>query len=163
MNVREIKSDLAKKKNKGGLTMLFIQGDFESVKTEMKKKRKSLVDEVNSIKRFYKKELCIPNHQHTKLVEKEHLIKVYSVTQVLPVRIGSLVINYKALTAFMKKVKRFETSLEVSESEVKLHYWMFGRKNRTKGTLTLNDLSIHFKDFTDIPVAEWEVEEVASY
>ncbi len=132
--------------------MLLVNGDFEKVKAEMKEAYKAKADVARALKKLHKKPYERPVFVNQKIDALEKLQGIYKVSQVLPVRIEGLIINYKLFNAYIKKLRGFkvELFLFLEDEFLVLEY----QKDQTKGLLELRDLSQYFKGFDHIPCAE---------
>jgi hypothetical protein len=137
--------------------MLTVNGDFEEVKKQIKTANQTLTKELREVKKAEKEDVKANGRStkfQTKIEKLEFLIKFYSVSKMLPVRIEGIIINYKLYSDFMKKVKDLHTDTVVNPNEVVVQYWKLNRIRETKGELTLHDISPYFKDFNNIPSTE---------
>lgn len=137
--------------------MLEVKGDFEKVKREMVRKTLRVKSEIRAYKKKIKelnKEKPVKTEKivyfQNKIDGQEALLKIYNTGKVVPVQVGSIVINYKALVNFMKKIDDFTVGARLKENSLQVSYF----KNASKGTLELFDLSSFFEGFDCIPVAE---------
>lgn len=64
-----------------------------------------------------------------------------------PRAIGSIVINYRLYERFMKKLKGFQVTEQVSDEKLIVKY----RKGSNNGTLELMDISKHFEGGSEFP------------
>lgn len=76
-------------------------------------------------------------------------IPIYSVSKVLPVKYGGLIINGKLLKAYVKKLKGFEIKVQSDEEKFILRYGK--ERGKYTGRLELYDLSEFFQGFPNIP------------
>lgn len=147
-----------------------VNGSIEKVKAEMKQKAHLLGIEIKAIKIKYKGALkekkerpalvdsvILENYQ--KKIDKLEEKKLFYGSSIIPVKVDSVIINFKLYEIFMNKVKDFNPVIEVSTG-ILIHYRTGVVKS--KGRLELYDLSHHFEDFNSIPIAEI-VDEVESY
>ncbi|MFT4415300.1 hypothetical protein ACLM5H_15675 [Fredinandcohnia humi] len=129
-----------------------VIGDFEKVKSEMKKANKSISDEIKAIKKPYRRNT--PHHVQHRIDYLASKGRIYSVSKVLPVRIDGIVINFKLYEAFMKKLKDFETNVLSTPEGIVVQYWKRRSLAQGKGLFKLYDLNKYFKGFEHIPNAE---------
>jgi hypothetical protein len=87
----------------------------------------------------------------TKVNRLEMDLKIYSVKYVLPVKIGGLIINYKLLTDFLKKIKKFDVDFRIEDGNLIVEY---SQIKGNKGILHLGDLTPYYRDFHSIPLVE---------
>ncbi|MGM0776946.1 MAG: hypothetical protein ACQEXE_10280 [Bacillota bacterium] len=78
----------------------------------------------------------------------DRLLRFYS-SKTFPVRVGSIVIDYKIFQSMMKKLKGFETELILTDYSLRLRY----RKTGNKGIMELLDIQSYFEGFQHIPRA----------
>lgn len=81
-----------------------------------------------------------------KINELEQFIKTFSKSNMQPVKIEGIVINFKLYERFMKKLKSFHIEQELKDNKLFVHY----NNGSSKGTLTLEDISEHFPDTSKI-------------
>jgi hypothetical protein len=83
--------------------VLIVVTEFvEKIKAEMKEASKVTAENINNLKKPYKR-IGIPAHVQRKIADLEFKVNLYSVSKVLPVRIEGVIINYKIYSAFIKK------------------------------------------------------------
>ncbi|MES1045311.1 hypothetical protein FOA22_12610 [Heyndrickxia oleronia] len=90
-----------------------------------------------------------PTRLEREMKRNDLLNHMYSVSKTIPVKIGGLIINYKFLSSYLKKLKNHTVEIEMGESRILISY----EKHRSKGQLVLEDLSFYFRDFKHIPSA----------
>lgn len=131
--------------------MIVVNGGTDKVKAEMKKAAAAITDEIKEIKAKYKKEKVkkLPKDAEAKIEALERTKGMYGVSNILPVRVGEIVINFKLYETFMKKIKDFQIDMTVSDECVQVDY----RKGQAQGTLVLEDMSSYFGGFEHIPLA----------
>lgn len=81
--------------------------------------------------------------------ERDHIASYFKVSVMLPVRIGTIVINYKLYELMLKKLDGFKVKCELKEDKLQLNY----RSNSSIGTLELYDISNQISGLKNIPVA----------
>ncbi|MDF2902397.1 MAG: hypothetical protein K0S25_35 [Bacillus sp. (in: firmicutes)] len=119
----------------------------------MKQASKSTSEIISNMKKPYRR-VSMPSHVKRKLDELEFKVDMYSVSKVIPVRIEGVIINYKIYSAFIKKLKGFNTNLTVTSEGIALSYWKEGIRNQGKGVLQLYNISEYFEGFEHIPEAK---------
>ncbi len=131
-----------------------VNGSFESLKKEMKQASQSKKDEIKAIKKRMK--VIKPDIQNKLLMQKnieklEVFTKIMFVpSKVLPVKMGSIVINYKAYRAFVKKIENFPKEEALVGDILRIEY---KTGEHSKGYVEFADLSSYFDGFNHIPVA----------
>ncbi|PTY76237.1 hypothetical protein B5V89_18675 [Heyndrickxia sporothermodurans] len=125
-----------------------VSGDLEKAKAEMKQKAQGYKNAEKALRKLHKKDKLIPAHVQTKLDNLVRLQKIYSASWVVPVKVGGIIINYKVLQAYLKKLKKFNLKIAVSDDRLTLTY-----KQDQKGYIELYDMSKYFHDFKHIPSA----------
>lgn len=128
-----------------------IESDLDGLKTEMKLKTAIIKESIKALKRLRKKEKALPVETQRKIALLDNQLNMYSVSKVLPVRVGQIVINYALYKKMLPKWKGFDVSLRLTGDRLLVEYKNNGSTN---GVFTLLDMSQHFKDFKHIPVAE---------
>lgn len=132
--------------------MLQVNSNFEAVKTEMKQKTDRIKDSIKNLKRMQKEtkkgpqssEKIIKYQKDIDLLENEK--RFYNASSVLPVKVGTLVINYKIYEKYIKALKGVQL-------EELAGYDSFKVSHQT-GYIELIDLSDKFDGFQNIPFAE---------
>ncbi|MFY2158214.1 hypothetical protein ACOSZF_21690 [Cytobacillus firmus] len=129
-------------------------GSFELLKKEMKQASQGKKDEVKAIK---KKMKDIKPGVKTKLDMQREIegIECYTKTmfapsKVLPVRVGSIVLNYKAYCAFAKKIEGLRKTESLTDDLLKIEY---KTGEHSRGYVEFTDLSSYFEGFQHIPRA----------
>ncbi|MFB7301700.1 hypothetical protein [Heyndrickxia sporothermodurans] len=125
-----------------------VSGDLEKVKAEMKQKAQGYKATERAIKKLHKGVKVLPAVDQKRLDNLEHLQKIYSASWVLPVKVEGIIINYKVLQAYLKKLEKFNLKISVSDDCLTLTY-----KQDQKGYIELYDMTKYFHDFKHIPVA----------
>lgn len=120
--------------------------ELELLKEEMKTAKAIKTYSPVFIKNRFKKNY---DQQQMEMRRNNFLLHVYSISKTMPVKIGNLIINYKFLSAFLKKLKGYMVNLEIKETSVLLTY----QKGKSTGEIILQDLSYYFEGFQHIPVA----------
>ncbi|WP_370222037.1 hypothetical protein [Cytobacillus sp.] len=120
--------------------------DAEAFKNELKEARVLKTSRSAAIDKQYK-----DNYSGAK--ERAHeinnrLLRLYS-AKTFPVRVGSIVIDYKIFQSMIKKLKGYETELTLTDYSLRLRYWKTGNK----GILELLDIQSYFEGFQHIPRA----------
>jgi len=140
--------------------MLKMKNDFANVKAEMSAKEKQIKESIKAVNKRHKekekkaKQRVNMSQADKRLIEQlTHRAKYYSTSSVLPVKVGEIIINYKILPSFLKKLDGYETALQVLDRELVLHYWKKSTLTHGKGVLRLYDLTEYFYDFTHVPEA----------
>lgn len=134
--------------------MLEVKEDcFSDLKNELKAFQQISKENIKQLKKPYRNKL-IPSHTQNRIDKAEFLINLYSVSKTTPVKVGEVIINYKLFTAYLKKLKGFNTSIAVLNDGVVIQYWKPGNLNFGKGIVKLYDLSEYFVGFQNIPIAD---------
>jgi len=120
------------------------EGSLAEVKAEMAETKKAIQSRLKG----YRKSKAA----RKEISRLERVIELYAVSRFIPVRIGSIVINYKLLESFMRKTKDLRLSLEIEGSKVLIHY--VGTMDRRTGFLELYDMTEYYADLKSIPTAE---------
>lgn len=116
----------------------------KALKAKMKQWTK---DEKKKAKEEDRKEEKPPKEWEEKLGELSSLQAICS--QVIPVKIESITVNYKLIQGVLKKLKDFEVDIKVVERELIMTY----KRNREKGRVHLYDISHYFTEFKHVPEA----------
>lgn len=131
--------------------MIWItDGSVVEVKAEMKAMKKALQLKLKECKTQLKGTTGLDRTLRKREVARlERQIELYAVSRFIPVRLGSIVINYKLLTELDKKMKDIRFSLEVKDEKLVLQY-----EGRTgKGLFQLYDMAKYYGDLEHIPAA----------
>lgn len=128
-----------------------IESDLEGLKNEMKQKTANIKEVIRSLKRIPEKGKSLSVETQKKIALLDNQLNMYSVSKVLPVRVGQIVINYALYKKMLPKWKGFDVSLRLTGDRLLVEYKNNGSTN---GVFTLLDMSQYFKDFKHIPVAE---------
>jgi hypothetical protein len=143
--------------------LTIVSGSAEKVKAEMKQVAKWKADEIKDVKKGIKawkdrekkaakeekrKENSPPKEFDQQLGELEKLKELYSSSR-LPVRVGDITIDFKAYQKAVAKLQGFEFDIKLTSDEMIMRY----KKQKSKGSVYLFDISIHFKELQFIPVA----------
>lgn len=106
--------------------------------------------------RFFKKELkqlkkgesnySSINKVQNEINELEQFIKKFSKSNMQPVKVEGIVINFKLYERFMKKLKTFHVEQELKDDKLFVYY----SNDSSKGTLILEDISEHFPNTSKI-------------
>ncbi|MDK7664370.1 hypothetical protein [Cytobacillus oceanisediminis] len=120
--------------------------DAEAFKNELKEARVLKTSRSAAIDKLYKGNYSGAKERAHEI--NERLLRLYS-TKTFPVRIGSIVIDYKIFHSLIKKLKGYETELTLTDYSLRLRYWKTGNK----GILELLDIQSYFEGFQHIPRA----------
>lgn len=132
-----------------------VSGSFEDLKREMKQASDLKKQEIKSWKKKLKdsksntdKRLAIERN----IEKEEKFTKIMFVpSKVLPVKVGGIVINYKAYQSFVKKIERLESQISLSGGCLRIDY-KTGRYS--KGYVEFADLREYFEGFVSLPEAK---------
>jgi hypothetical protein len=133
-----------------------VEGSIKDIKEEMKAAKKEAQKQLSGYKKKYFKRgyFTGPEHVKSSMTWLEILVKVYTVSSVIPVQIEDKIFNYKLLNDFQKKLKGFYTSVEIDGYTLILRYGK--RPGDYTGQLQLYDITEYFKTLQKIPKAEIE-------
>ncbi|NYV67258.1 hypothetical protein HYI36_18465 [Bacillus sp. Gen3] len=123
-----------------------LSTDMKLLKEEMRTVKVIKTFSKTVIGKRYKND---PTRLEREMKRNDLLNHMYSVSKTIPVKIGDLIINYKFLSSYLKKLKNHTVEIEIGESSILISY----EKHRSKGQLVLEDLSFYFRDFNHIPNA----------
>lgn len=129
-------------------------GSFEDLKKEMKQANQAKKADIKVIKKKIK--VVKPDVQ-TKMLMNKNIEKLeaftktmYVSSKVLPVKIGSIVLNYKAYCAFAKKIEGLRKTESLTDDLLKIKY---KTGEHSRGYVEFTDLSSYFEGFQHIPRA----------
>jgi len=130
------------------------EGSLAEVKAEMAETKKAIQSRLKGYRKTcYERGRFIGSKAERKEISRlERVVELYAVSRFIPVRIGSIVINYKLLESFMRKTKDLRLSLEIEGSKVLIHY--VGTMDRRTGFLELYDMTEYYVDLKSVPTAE---------
>ena len=128
--------------------MKIILGNFEDLKEEMKMFHDDVKKKIKSLENVRKEKKYLNEEDQQKLKELETLKYLYNPSKVLPVKIADLVVNYKVLTSFLKKIKKIPHDIDFEDEYLVVRYQV---NSHAYGHLMLNDLSKYFRDFQNSP------------
>ena len=129
-----------------------ISGSSETAKKELKKVLASEKARATEIKKKYPakdRDLSIGRQIST----IEDFIQDFRVSAMSPVRVGDIVINYKAYEKLIKKLNGFDVNCVVENGSLLVSY----STRNVSGSMELFDLSCHLKSMESIPEAVIEV------
>jgi len=130
-----------------------VNGSFEQLKAEMKHNQEIVKRQIKELEKERKQKKYLTESEQKRLQELEKLFRLYTPSKVLPVRIEStdLIIDSKIYQSFMKKIKGFSFEITVIADSLRIRY---KSAFQSQGYIEFYDLSPHFADFQNIPVAE---------
>ncbi len=127
-----------------------LEMTLDPLKEEMNEAKKLKIKTSSAIEKRYGK-----GYRYEDEVKRNEVYKmVYSISKTLPVRVGSIIINYKLYQSFNRKLKGFETQVLLKGDCLELHYWK--PFSKSKGILIFNDLTGYFNEFKHLPIARIE-------
>jgi len=129
-----------------------ISGSIEKAKKELKKLLASEKARAAEIKKKYPardRELSIGRQ----ISAIEDFIHRFRVSEMSPVRVGDIVINYKIYENLMKKLNGFAIDCELQYDKLIVFY----SARNVSGSMQLFDLSCYLKNMEAIPEAVIEV------
>ncbi|RAK21117.1 hypothetical protein B0I26_10369 [Anoxybacillus vitaminiphilus] len=131
--------------------MKIISGNFENLKSEMKLHLENVKRKIKIYESERKRKKYLNEYEQKKLQELYNLKRIYTPTNVLPVKINgtNLVIDFKIYQSFMKKIQPFTFQIITSSNRLCIEYQT---DTHSKGCLELYDLSSFFSNFQNIPV-----------
>lgn len=125
-----------------------IGGSSDSAKKELKKLLASEKARAAEIKKKYPakdRELSI----RRQISAVEDFIHRFRVSEMAPVQVGDIVINYKIYENLMKKLTGYKVACEVENGSLLVSY----TNGKASGSMELYDLSGHLKSMETIPEA----------
>lgn len=122
--------------------------DAEALKDELKEAKVLKTSRPAAIDKQYKGNYSGARKRAHEI--NDRLLRFYS-SKTFPVRVGSIVIDYKIYQSMVKKLKGFETEIILTDYSLRMLYWKTGTRN--KGILELSDIQSYFEGFQNIPDA----------
>jgi hypothetical protein len=128
---------------------------FDVVKSQMQNEIRDIKSKLKDLKKREQKGMRVSCTEIDKL---ENLQRIYSSKYVLPVKFEGLIINYKLLSDFLKKIKNYNLKGSVIDGALTIEYM---KEKGMKGQLQLNDISHYYQYFQGIPAMSLEYGEIA--
>ncbi|WEG14127.1 hypothetical protein PU629_07110 [Pullulanibacillus sp. KACC 23026] len=127
-------------------------GSLEELKAEMKLATDAVICRIKLIGAPHAKEdIKIPPRLAQRLTVLERKRRIfYAFSKIQPVKVEGIIIDYRAIRALEKKLKRMLYTIEKQEDKLVILYDEKG----SLGRVELNDLSLHYEGFQLIPVVE---------
>lgn len=133
------------------------QGSEAAIKTEMKAKTIEIKEQMKKLRKRIREERKQDNPDTVILVsleddmdDLEADLKFYTPSRVLPVQIGSIVINFKAVQKFLKVLNDFNYTVSLGKNCLIIDYGV--------GYIEFWDLTEYYQGFQFIPKGELNVE-----
>lgn len=123
---------------------------FDEVKPQMQLRVDNIKSQLKHLKNREKKGGYVSCNQ---VNHHEKDLKIYSSKYVLPAKFKGLIINYKLLMDFLKKIKKFDIQLEIEDGNLIVKYRDF---KGIKGVLHLSDISFYYEGIHGIPEIEFK-------
>ncbi|WP_214812299.1 hypothetical protein [Exiguobacterium sp. s181] len=136
-----------------------VDDKTNEVKAEMLAMRRSIDLAIKNIKkRRHVTTLTTDERQKVERLERKK--EFFKVSNHLPVRLGSIVIDYKTLTAFLKKVNGFNVTIQQDDKGLTVIYKRYGHPG---GELRLLDMTERYEFLKELPTIEIDtLEEVTA-
>lgn len=126
-----------------------ISGSFDDLKAEMKNAQASVNSEIKTFKNLYKR-TNTPALLTERLKQLDLKNRVfYAFSKVQPVKIDGITVDYRAVKAFEKKLKRTEYWVEKRENTLVIIY----NEKGSLGRVELINLTSYYEGFKSIPEA----------
>lgn len=133
------------------------QGSEAAIKTEMKAKTIEIKEQMKKLRKRIREERKQISPDMSTLVKLEDDIddleadlKFYTPSRVLPVQIGSIVVNFKAVQRFLKVLNDFNYTVSLGKNCLIIDYGI--------GYIEFWDLTEYYQGFQFIPRGELNVE-----
>lgn len=137
--------------------IIITQGSEAAIKTEMKAKTIEIKEQMKKLRKRIREERKRDNSDTVTLVsleddmdDLEADLKFYTPSRVLPVQIGSIVINFKAVQKFLKVLNDFNYTVSLGKNCLIIDYGV--------GYIEFWDLTEYYQGFQFIPKGELNVE-----
>ncbi|WP_077621548.1 hypothetical protein [Sediminibacillus massiliensis] len=126
-----------------------VEGSLVESKEKMKEFQKPIQSYLSSLKKSAR-----PKDRPKKVADmieaEEDFLYFFRVSEMAPVQIGSIVVNYKKYEKLMKKLKRFQVFVKVEDDKLVIAY----HDKNTKGRMELYDLSSKTEGMDFLPKAD---------
>lgn len=136
--------------------IIITQGSETAIKAEMKAKTIEIKEQMKKLRKRIREERKQLSPDMSTLVKLEDDIddleadlKFYTPSRVLPVQVGNVVINYKAVQKFLKILDSFSFTVSLDDSCLRIDYGV--------GYVEFRDLSEYYQGFQFIPRGELNV------
>ncbi|MED4123075.1 hypothetical protein P4641_03685 [Halalkalibacterium halodurans] len=125
-----------------------VSGSFEKCKAELKHLRAGIQDRKKAVKNG-KRTMDLKPEQVESIKYYERVLHLTKVSQMIPVSVGKIIINYGIYQQLVKKLKGFEMSFELQGDKLIISY----SKGSQCGAVALYDLTPILGDMKAIPKA----------
>jgi|GEM_PF-6263601 len=119
------------------------------------------VDNLDDIKdecKVYAKSATVWIRQTKNHKDQQYYMRLRQLYQKhIPVKVGSIIVDYKIVLTLFKKIKRLKVEVEITKSALIIRYRDPKADDKSGGSFTLNDLSDYYMGFDHIPTAVIEV------
>lgn len=129
------------------------QGSEAAIKAEMKAKTIEIKEQMKKLRKRIREERKQDNPDTVILVsleddmdDLEADLKFYRPSRVLPVQVGDIVVNFKAIQKFLKILDGFNYSISLEGGHLRIDYGM--------GYVEFHDLSSYYEGFQFVPKGE---------
>lgn len=122
------------------------RGSEAAIKAEMKAKTIEIKEQMKKLRKRIREERKQDNPDTVILVSLEADLKFYRPSRVLPVQVGDIVVNFKAIQKFLKILDGFNYSISLEGGHLRIDYGM--------GYVEFHDLSSYYEGFQFIPKGE---------
>lgn len=133
------------------------QGSEAAIKTEMKAKTIEIKEQMKKLRKRIREERKRDNPDTVTLVsleddmdDLEADLKFYRPSRVLPVQVGDIVVNFKAVQKFLKVLNDFNYTVSLGKNCLIIDYGV--------GYIEFWDLTEYYQGFQFIPKGELNVE-----
>lgn len=134
-----------------GIVMKIVKGNFEDLKEEMRKFHADVKKNIKSLEKVRKENKYLNEIELRKMKSLQTLERLYNPSKVLPIKISDMIVDYKSLTAFLKKIEKIPHSIVFEGDSLIVQYQI---NTQISGNMKLYDLSKYYRDFQNIPVGE---------
>ena len=136
-----------------------VEDKTEETKTEMLQMQRSIDMAIKSIKKS-RHVTKLTSDERRRVENLERKKEFFKTTKHLPARLGSIIIDYKTLAAFLKKVKSFNITFRQDAQGLTIGYSKHGHHG---GELRLLDMTERYEFLQELPTIEIEMlEEVTA-
>lgn len=128
-----------------------VEGSLDDSKEQMKKTISLVKGEVSKLKRSARPSNRCKSQKET-IAKHEAFVHFFRVSQMQPVYIENICINYLLYTRFLKKLKDYQIKETIQDNSLVVSY----RKGTSSGKLVLHDITDKLDGLKFFPRAEIE-------
>lgn len=130
-----------------------VEDKTKETKAEMQKMQQSIDMAIKSIKKS-RHVTTLTTDERRRIENLERKKEFFKTTKHLPARLGSIIIDYKTLAAFLKKVKSFNITFRQDAQGLTIGYSKHGHHG---GELRLLDMTERYEFLQELPTIEIEM------